>query len=86
MTEYWKIKFNHLNCNHMHLGKDQPVVTYYTNNNGETTEIKNVTEQKDVGILIDNKLKFVPLVHVYHTVNILFTIYTNFYIFDFNSV
>ena len=44
----------------MHLGKDQPVITFYMNNNGEPTEIKEVTEHKDFGVLIDNKLKFVP--------------------------
>ena len=31
-SDKWQIKFNYLKCNHMHLGKDQPVVTYYMNN------------------------------------------------------
>ena len=59
-SDKWQIKFNYLKCSHMHLGKDQPVVTYYMNNNGGRTEIKNVTEQKDLGVLIDNNLTFVP--------------------------
>ena len=59
-SDKWQIKFNYLKCNHMPLGKDQPVVTYYMNNNGEPTEIKKTTEQKDLGVLIDKKLKCVP--------------------------
>ena len=60
-----QIKVNYLKCNHMHLGKDLPVVTYYMNTNGEPAEIKNITEQKDLGVLIDNKLKCVPHIQVW---------------------
>ena len=28
--------------------------------NGEPTKINQVTEQKDLGVIIDNKLKFIP--------------------------
>ena len=50
----------------MHLGIEHYVATYFINNKGELTEINNVTEQKYFGVLIDDKLKFVP--HIQATV------------------
>ena len=44
----------------MHLGEDQPFSTYYMNVNGVQLQISKVTEQKDLCIMINNKLKFVP--------------------------
>ena len=44
----------------MHLDSDQYVATYHMNNNGELTVIYKVSEQKPLGVLIDNKLKFLP--------------------------
>ena len=54
------LRFNYQKCNHMHLGNENYVATYYMNNNGELTEISKVTEQKDLGVLIDDRLKFAP--------------------------
>ena len=44
----------------MHLGKDQEFSTYFVRQNGASIKINQVTEQKDLGVTIDNKLKFVP--------------------------
>ena len=52
-----QIKFNYKKCNHMHLGKDQIFSKYFMSVNGEQTEINQVSEQKDLGIIIDDKLK-----------------------------
>ena len=56
-SDKWQIKFNYLKRSHMYLGKDQPVVTYYMNNNGEPTPLRLKTLLR---VLIDHKLKFVP--------------------------
>ena len=44
----------------MPLGKDQIFSKYFMSVNGEQTEINQVSEQKDLGVIIDDKLKFVP--------------------------
>ena len=61
-SDKWDLRFNYQKCNHMHLGNEHYVATYmyYMNNNGKLKEISMVTEQKDLGVLIDDKLKFVP--------------------------
>ena len=61
------INFNYKKCNHMHLGRDKPFSSYYMIINGEPDQIKKVEEQKDLGVSIDNKLKFVP--HIQAVVN-----------------
>ena len=63
----WQINFNYKKCNNMHLGRDQPFSSYYMTVNGEPDQIKKVEEQKDLGVIIDNKLKFVP--HIQAMVN-----------------
>ena len=63
----WQINFNYKKCNHMHLGRDQPFSSYYMIVNGKPDQIKNVEEQKDLEVIIDNKLKFVP--HIQAVVN-----------------
>ena len=45
-SDKWDVKFNNHNCSHMHLGIEHCVATYFINNNGELTEINNVTEQR----------------------------------------
>ena len=59
-SEVWQIKFNYKKCNHMHLGKGQIFSKYFMSVNGEHTDINQVSEQKDLGVIIDDKLKFVP--------------------------
>ena len=59
-SEIWQINFNYDKCTHMHLGKDQKFSMYSMRQNGAPVIINQVTEQKDLGVTIDNKLKFVP--------------------------
>ena len=57
----WQIRFSYKKCNHIHLGKHQNLNSkYFMSVNGEQTEINQVPEQKDLGVIIDYKLKFVP--------------------------
>ena len=44
----------------MHIGKHQIFSKYFIYVNGEQTEINQVPEQREVGVMIDDKLKFVP--------------------------
>ena len=59
-SDIWQIRFNYKKCNHMYLGKEQEFSTYFMTQNGEPTKINQVSEQKDLGVIIDNKLKFIP--------------------------
>ena len=43
----------------VYLDKDQQFSTYFMTQNGEPTQINYVAEQKELGVTIDNKLKFV---------------------------
>ena len=59
-SDIWQIRFNYKKCNHMHRGKEKEFSTYFMTQNGEPTKINQVSEQKDLGVIIDNKLKFIP--------------------------
>ena len=59
-SEIWQINFNYDKSTHMHLGKDQEFSMYSMRQNGAPVTINQVTEQKDLGVTIHNKLKFVP--------------------------
>ena len=50
----WKMSFNVNKCKVMHIGYDNPNHQY--NLNGEI--LSSTTEEKDLGIVIDNELKF----------------------------
>ena len=63
-SDIWKIRFNYKKCNYMHLGKEQQFSTYFMTQNREPTKINQVSEQKDLGVIIDNKLKFIPDIQV----------------------
>ena len=49
----WQLKFNKSKCKHLHLGRDTEF-TYEMD--GDT--ITTTTEEKDLGVLMDNQLKF----------------------------
>ena len=53
------MNFNYDKCTHMHLGKDQEFSTYSMGQNGALVIINQVKEQKELGVTIHNKLKFV---------------------------
>ena len=59
-SEIWQINFNYDKCTHMHLGKDQEFSTFSMQQNGAPVIINQVTVQKDLGVTINNKFKFVP--------------------------
>ena len=58
-----QIKSNYKKCNNIYVSREEPTYTYYMNQNGVLNKTDKVTEQKDFGILIDRKLKFVPHIH-----------------------
>ena len=53
----WKMFFNTKKCKHMHLGLDI-VSSYYMLSATGNVEIEKVKEEKDLGVVIDNKLNF----------------------------
>ena len=51
--------FNIKKCKRLHIGKHQYNEDYtMENNNGERCQIQNVTEEEDLGVIIDTNLKF----------------------------
>ena len=50
----WKMEFNVDKCKIMHLGRLNPGHTYTMGD----TELSETTEEKDLGVLVDNKLQF----------------------------
>ena len=52
-SQKWLMSFNVDKCKVMHFGKNNPKRKYYMNNN----EIKETTEEKDLGVIISNDLK-----------------------------
>jgi len=52
-SEKWQMLFNTSKCKVMHIGKSQKKYQYYMNNQ----QLEEVTQEKDLGILISNDLK-----------------------------
>ena len=59
-SDIWQIRLNYKKCNHMHLGTEQQFSTYFMTQSWEPTKINQVSEQKDLGVIIDNNLEFIP--------------------------
>lgn len=57
-SDKWKLRFNASKCKVMHLGHDNPCVSYYMNNQGSSVEIDAVTSEKDLGVTFQENLKF----------------------------
>ena len=53
-AERWKMEFNVDKCKIMHLGRTNPKNSY----NMGVNNLTETTEEKDLGVLIDNELKF----------------------------
>ena len=53
-ADRWKMEFNVDKCKIMHLGNTNPGHTYTMNGTNLTT----TTEERDLGVLVDDKLKF----------------------------
>ena len=50
----WQLPFNTTKCKSLHLGRSNTNHTYSINNN----PLEQISQEKDLGIIIDNKLKF----------------------------
>ena len=50
----WNLPFNEEKCKSMRIGKTSNTISYYMNEH----ELETIEEEKDLGIIIDNKLKF----------------------------
>ena len=54
----WDMIFNNKKCHHMHVGENSAVSTYSMGSGEIRTEIQKVKAEKDLGVIIDDKLKF----------------------------
>ena len=54
----WDMIFNNKKCHHMHVGENSEVSTYSMGSGENRTEIRKVKAEKDLGVIIDDKLKF----------------------------
>lgn len=62
-SQKWQLTFNAKKCKTMYLGKDNKKFNYTINN----TTLDEITQEKDLGVMIDNELKFD--IHVERQVN-----------------
>ena len=53
-SEKWQLPFNESKCKCLHIGKETTASSYHMNSH----LLENVTEEKDLGVIVDNKLKF----------------------------
>ena len=62
LTEWsktWQLSFNAKKCKVMHIGSKNPHHKYHMKDqNGQETEITSVTEEKDLGVVVDSRLSF----------------------------
>ena len=54
MANDWQMKFNSNKCKILHVGENNPAVLYYMDAN----VLERFWGEKDLGVLVDNKLKF----------------------------
>ena len=58
-TNKWQLMFNTKKCKHMHMGKKQQSETYYIkDNSNKISEISQVVNEKDLGVIFDKNLNF----------------------------
>ena len=65
-SDKWQLKFNSTKCKVIHLGHDNSKATYTMVNDRTAVPLEHSTEEKDLGVWIDDKLKFAG--HVGHIV------------------
>lgn len=56
-AKIWDMIFNNKKCHHMHVGENIEVSKYEMGSGESRTEIQRVTSEKDLGVIIDGKLK-----------------------------
>ena len=54
----WEMRFHPEKCRVLHIGKEQEAFQYLMSSNGNPTELEYTSEEKDLGVLIDNTLSF----------------------------
>ena len=64
----WEMVFNTDKCKTLYIGKDIPNKYHMKDHKGAITRIQNVDNEKDLGVIFDNKLKFHN--HIISKVNI----------------
>ena len=57
-SKTWKLFFNTSKCKVLHVGKSNPKYKYTMEQEGDETEVQECTQEKDLGVVFDNKLKF----------------------------
>lgn len=58
-SDKWQLKFNTSKCSVMHLGWNNPNHSYsMKDNNGQQRQLETTEKEKDLGVLVDNKLTF----------------------------
>ncbi len=57
-SDKWQMVLNQKKCKHMHIGTHENGERFSFKNENTTVELQLVEEQKDLGLLIDSKLKF----------------------------
>ena len=62
-TNKWQLEFNIDKCAVLHLGSKNPQHTYKMTVNGKDHTLKSSQQEKDLGVLIDDKLNFKAHVH-----------------------
>ena len=58
-TNKWQLMFNTKKCKHKHMGEKQQSETYYIkDNSNKISEISQVVNEKDLGVIFDKNLNF----------------------------
>ena len=65
-SDKWQLRFNSSKCKVIHLGYNNSKAVYSMNCNGSKVVLESSAEEKDLGVWIDDKLKFAS--HVGHVV------------------
>ena len=57
-AKLWDMIFNNKKCQDMHVGENNIVSTYNMGSGENRTKIQKVNSEKDLGVIIDDNLKF----------------------------
>ena len=63
-TDSWLLKFNTGKCKVMHCGRNNPASTYTLTQDGQTTQLLKTTQERDLGVMVEDTLK--PTLHCHH--------------------
>ena len=90
----WKMLYNNKKCHHVHIGENSDISNYEMGSGKNKTQIERVKSEKDLGVIIDEKLKFHE--HITQKVNKanrtlglyldIYLIWTRIYFLNFTSL